>query len=190
MGMSLIPLVASFTMFALMEFGDKTHLAVISLSMKHKVREIYLGAVFAFALVDGVSVFLGGTLSDVLPIYWISIGSGVLFLALGVLNLFQKDKEKDAKPLMKDSLLAVFSLVAIMELGDKTQIASIVLAARYGSPFMVFAGIILASILIIGSGIILGQGLLRVMPQRYLRYFPRACSSSSVLCFCQRLCLE
>jgi len=36
---------------------------------------------------------------------------------------------------------------------------------------MVFAGIFLASILIIGIGIILGQGLLRVIPQRYIRYF-------------------
>ncbi len=35
---------------------------------------------------------------------------------------------------------------------------------------MVFAGIILASALITGSGIFIGKGLVRVVPERYLRY--------------------
>ncbi|NQT09496.1 TMEM165/GDT1 family protein [Candidatus Bathyarchaeota archaeon] len=34
--MDLTPLIASFSLFALMEFGDKTHIAVITLSMKNK----------------------------------------------------------------------------------------------------------------------------------------------------------
>ena len=42
--------------------------------------------------------------------------------------------------------------------------------AKYGNPVMVFLGIVLASLVLIGSGIIIGQGLLRFIPMRFLRY--------------------
>ncbi|TET70810.1 TMEM165/GDT1 family protein, partial [Candidatus Bathyarchaeota archaeon] len=54
--------------------------------------------------------------------------------------------------------------------GDKTQFASFVLAARYGSPGLVFAGIMLGAALITGSGVVIGKGLMRIVPERYLRY--------------------
>ena len=58
--MDLTPLIASFTLFSLMEFGDKTHIAVITLSMKHKPFLVFAGALGAFAVVDGASVLVGG----------------------------------------------------------------------------------------------------------------------------------
>lgn len=172
--MDLTPLFASFALFALMEFGDKTHIAVITLSMKNRPVDVFVGALAAFALVDGVSVVFGGLISNLLPTLWINVGSGVLFLVFGVLTLIQKDEEGEIKVNNRNAIVSALSLVTMMELGDKTQFASFVLAARYGSPLPVFLGIMLGSALITGSGVVIGKGLMRVVPERYLRYVAAA----------------
>ena len=56
-----------------------------------------------------------------------------------------------------------------MELGDKTQIASIALATQFSSPLIVFIGIMLAFILVTGVGVILGSKFISLLPMRYLR---------------------
>lgn len=168
--MDLTPLIASLTLFSLMEFGDKTHIAVITLSMKNRPLEVFIGALGAFALVDGASVLVGGLIADLIPEFWINVISGVLFLLFGVLTLINKEDEGEVKEGGKSGLASAFSLVTLMELGDKTQFASFVLAARYGSPVLVFLGIMLGAALITGSGVVIGKGLMRIVPERYLRY--------------------
>jgi len=168
--MDLTPLIASLTLFSLMEFGDKTHIAVITLSMKNKPLEVFIGALGAFAVVDGTSVLVGGLVANLIPEFWINVISGGLFLLFGVLTLINKEDEKEVKESSRSGLASAFSLVTLMELGDKTQFASFVLAARYGSPVLVFLGIMLGAALITGSGVIIGKGLMKVIPERYLRY--------------------
>ena len=168
--MDLTALIASFTLFSLMEFGDKTHIAVITLSMKHRPIEVFIGAIGAFALVDGASVLVGGLIANLIPEFWINVISGALFLLFGVLTLINKEDEEEVKEERRSGLASAFSLVTLMELGDKTQFASFVLAARYGSPGLVFAGIMLGAALITGSGVVIGKGLMRIVPERYLRY--------------------
>jgi putative Ca2+/H+ antiporter (TMEM165/GDT1 family) len=168
--MDLTPLIASLTLFSLMEFGDKTHIAVITLSMKNRPLEVFIGALGAFALVDGASVLVGGLIADLIPEFWINVISGGLFLLFGVLTLINKEDEEEVKEGGRSGLTSAFSLVTLMELGDKTQFASFVLAARYGSPVLVFLGIMLGAALITGSGVVIGKGLMRIVPERYLRY--------------------
>ena len=168
--MDLTPLIASLTLFSLMEFGDKTHIAVITLSMKNRPLEVFIGALGAFAVVDGASVLVGGLIADLIPEFWINVISGGLFLLFGVLTLINKEDEEEVKEGGKSGLASAFSLVTLMELGDKTQFASFVLAARYGSPVLVFLGIMLGAALITGSGVVIGKGLMRIVPERYLRY--------------------
>ena len=169
--MDLTPLIASFTLFSLMEFGDKTHIAVITLSMKNRPLTVFIGALGAFAFIDGLSVLIGGFIADLIPTTMVNIISGSLFLLFGFLTLREKNDDEDVNVDQKGALTSAFSLVTLMELGDKTQFASFVLAARYGSPGLVFLGILLGAALITGSGVVIGRGLMRLIPRRYLRYF-------------------
>jgi len=52
--MDFVPLLASFGLVMLAELGDKTQLAVISLSSKRKSNSVFIGALLAFAVVDGI----------------------------------------------------------------------------------------------------------------------------------------
>jgi len=61
-----------------------------------------------------------------------------------------------------------FGLLFVAELGDKTQLAVLTLATKYSSPWAVFAGGALALNLVTALGVLGGQGLCRIMPQRLL----------------------
>ncbi len=56
-----------------------------------------------------------------------------------------------------------------MELGDKTQLTSIFLAAQFKDPLMVLAGVMLAFSILTGTGVLLGCRILKFIPERYLR---------------------
>ncbi len=65
-------------------------------------------------------------------------------------------------------LASTFALVFVAELGDKTQLATMMLAAQTRSPVSVFAGAALALILTSLLGVLVGEALIKVAPQRYI----------------------
>ena len=177
--MDLAPLISSFGIVALAEFGDKTQLAAISLAARCGALPVFFGAMLAVLLVDGLSVLLGGALAELLPKTWVSAGSGLVFIFFGVYTLLSRGGGEVEIVDRKSAVVTSFSLIALMELGDKTQFASIALAARYGSPALVITGIALAYLLAMGTGVTLGAGLLKLVPARYLRI----CSSAIFILF-------
>ena len=166
--MDLLPLISSFGIIALAELGDKTQLTVMCLSVNKRAKAVFIGAVLAFALVDGLSALIGGTIAVFIPSQWIGIGAGVAFLAFGVYSLLSKSEEVK----VDDRSLNVarsFSLIALMELGDKTQLSVIALAAEYDAPLMVFVGIMLALVLLTAIGIAAGTLISRFIPLKYVK---------------------
>jgi putative Ca2+/H+ antiporter (TMEM165/GDT1 family) len=71
-------------------------------------------------------------------------------------------------------LISTFGIIAAAEFGDKTQLSIIALAARYGAPVLIFLGMILAYVMVMGIAVIVGDKLLRLLPPRYLRIFAGA----------------
>ncbi|MCS7131112.1 MAG: TMEM165/GDT1 family protein, partial [Hadesarchaea archaeon] len=177
--MDLAPLISSFGIVALAEFGDKTQLATITLAARCKPLPVFFGAMLAVLLVDGLSVAVGGALAEALPRKWVGVGSGLVFIFFGIHTLLSRDGGELEIVGHKSALATSFSLIALMELGDKTQFASIALAAKYGSPALVIVGIALAYLLAMGTGVLLGTGLLKLVPARYLRM----CSSAIFILF-------
>ncbi len=86
--MDFIPLLASFGLIMLAELGDKTQLAVISLSSKRRSKSVFIGALLAFAVVDGISALAGGAIATFVPAFWVGIGSGSLFIVFGALFIW------------------------------------------------------------------------------------------------------
>lgn len=64
--------------------------------------------------------------------------------------------------------LTTFTTVFLAELGDKTQLAALLLSAESGRPVLVFIGASLALISSSLVGVLLGRWLSRVMPPRQL----------------------
>ena len=66
--------------------------------------------------------------------------------------------------------ITTFSTVFLAELGDKTQIATLLLTANSGKPIIVFVGSALALICSSLVGVILGRGLAKIIPAERFEY--------------------
>jgi len=80
----------AFLMTALAEFGDKTQLAAIALTAQYgEPLSVYIGAVLAFAVIVGIGVVLGRKISEKVESKWIEMGSGILFIVLGIVFIVE-----------------------------------------------------------------------------------------------------
>jgi Ca2+/H+ antiporter, TMEM165/GDT1 family len=64
---------------------------------------------------------------------------------------------------------ATFVALFIAEMGDKTQLAAISMTSDSHRPLPVLAGAVLALALVTAIGVIFGTGLLRIVPEEYLK---------------------
>ena len=165
--MDLMPFLSTLAIIALAEVGDKTQLTVLTLCTKHRPKIIFLSSFLALFGIGSASILIGSAITHILPMYWIKIGSGAAFIAFGILTFLEK--EESSYSCEETTFLASFSLVALMELGDKTQLATITLAARFASPLLVLSGMAMAFLLITGAGVIIGVKLRDFLSRRYIK---------------------
>ena len=64
--------------------------------------------------------------------------------------------------------LTTFGTIFLAELGDKTQLATIMMTSKTKLPLSVFAGASLALCLVTLVGVLLGEGLIAIIPQNIL----------------------
>ncbi len=65
--------------------------------------------------------------------------------------------------------LTTFGTIFLAELGDKTQLATIMMTSRTKLPWSVFIGASLALTLVTLAGVLFGEGLIAVVPQHILK---------------------
>ncbi len=84
-------LLSTFALLFVAELGDKTQLAVISMTAKHKMPlYIFIGAALALAAVTALGVLGGELLTRVIPEAVLRKIAAVLFVGMGVLMWFEK----------------------------------------------------------------------------------------------------
>ena len=155
---------ASLLLITVSELGDKTFFIAAILAMRHRRRWVFTGAVAALALMTVLSVLLGQAAALLPPqmVTWAEIG---LFAIFGIKLLYQASQmspatagteEKEAaetiakaervgQPCPNTSLAVMaeaFGLTFVAEWGDRTQIATIALAAAHPP-----TGIVLGAVL-------------------------------------------
>ncbi|MCW4011008.1 MAG: TMEM165/GDT1 family protein [Candidatus Bathyarchaeota archaeon] len=167
--MDLVPLLSTFLLIFVAELGDKSQLAIISLSSKYRATHVFVGSLLGFLVVDGVSTVVGGPLLGLLPMMWVQVISGLVFIIFGIIPLLKKDKEEtEQKKPGGFPLFVCFSLIALMELGDKTQIITITLAAEH-PPVLVLLGLTLAFVVLTGLAVLVGAKLVSWLPMKWLK---------------------
>ncbi len=120
----------------LAEFGDKTQFLLIGMTSKYKIRDIIIGTLAACLLLNGIAVFIGGSLNSVLNSYlWavkVIATSAFFFFAVTALRSDDDDEEEAGDSKLKFAPLAVFCTFFVAELGDKTQLTAVTFGANYG----------------------------------------------------------
>ena len=133
----------TFPAVALAELGDKTQLVVIFLAARfRKPWAVLAGLVVGAAANAGVAVAGGAVLDRLVPPGFLEWMVAAGFLAIGAWMLFAHEHD-DVEPPPSTShgaFLTTLWLFFIMEMGDKTQLATVALAAGLPQPAWVFVG--------------------------------------------------
>lgn len=123
----------------------------------------------AFVILNIGSVLLGKALFAIFPVFWTKIVSGGLFLFFGITTLLNAGTDKDGHNHLATGIIrTAFLMIFLAELGDKTQLVTLSLAAQYDAPVSVFCGSTLALWLVSLIGIFLGKQLIRFIPLPYI----------------------
>jgi len=154
---------------ALAEIGDKTQLLAFVLAARfRRPWPIILGILAAtlanHALAGALGTLIVSTVSP-LALRWIL---GLSFLAMAVWTLVPDQLDADVRAQWRSAGAFVSTLVAffLAEMGDKTQIATVGLAARYDAFVAVVAGTTLGMMIANVPAVIVGDRLADRMPVR------------------------
>lgn len=170
------PLLVSAGVVAIAEIGDKTQLLALILAARYREPvPIVLGILIATLANHGLAASLGTlAASRVGPdiMRWIL---GLSFIAMAGWCLIP-DKAEDAPRAVGKAGAFIATLVAffLVEIGDKTQIATIALAARFRDLILVTAGTTLGMMLVNVPAVLCGEGLARLAPLTLIRVLAAA----------------
>lgn len=157
----------SFGIIFLAELGDKTQLTAMALATRYPWKKVFLGIAAAFALLNLGAVLVGKLLFAFIPLFWIKLVSGLLFLFFGAATLRANEDEEGGKgrpASARGAVVTSFLMILLAELGDKTQLVTTSLAAQHDAILAVFSGSTLALWAVSLLGIFLGRQLTRVIP--------------------------
>jgi putative Ca2+/H+ antiporter (TMEM165/GDT1 family) len=165
-------LLASFFLVAVAEMADKTQLLTLSLACRYRPRSVFIGVTLAIMVLNAVAVGVGALLGAVLPVLPLKIGAGCLFIAFGIWTLLERERPAEEECAPRSGRVEVFAAMGaflLAEIGDKTQLATLSLAARYDEYLAVWAGATLGMVLANGAAVAVAMLAGRKLPERLLK---------------------
>ena len=160
-------LLVSTGLVTLAEMGDKTHLLSLVLAARYKRPwTIALGILIATLANHGLAGALGVWIANLIGPEVLRWGLGLSFLAMAVWMLIPDSLDEggggDAPRF--GVLLTTVVVFFLAEMGDKTQVATVMLAARYDALLQVVVGTTLGMMLANVPVVWLGERLTRRLP--------------------------
>jgi len=154
---------------ALAEMGDKTQLLSLVLAARfRRPWPIVLGILVATVANHALAAALGGWLAAQIGPYWMRVAIGVGFLAMAAWTLVP-DKLDDAGIHGRGVFVATAVAFFLAEMGDKTQVATVALAARYTAFGAVVLGTTTGMMLANVPVVFLGERIAARLPLKLLR---------------------
>jgi Ca2+/H+ antiporter, TMEM165/GDT1 family len=149
------------------EMGDKTQLLALLLAARfRKPAPIILGILVATLANHTGAAALGAWLTRLLDPIWLRWALGLSFLAVAAWMLVPDRPDETAASERKRWGVFGVTLVAffIAEMGDKTQIATVMLAAKYDSLWWVTIGTTLGMMLANVPAVLFGDRVVKWVP--------------------------
>lgn len=157
---------------ALAEIGDKTQLlAFLLISRFRKPWPIIWGILLATLANHGVAAWLGAFAADWLQGAWLTWVVSLSFIAVGLWILIPDKIDDDEESAVEKygAFIATLVLFFIAEIGDKTQVATVILGAQFESLFWVVMGTTVGMLLANVPVVAIGHLAVDKMPLKWIR---------------------
>ncbi len=168
---TLEALLISTGVVAIAEIGDKTQLLAIVLAARfRRPLPIILGILAATLLNHAAAAAIGVVVAKYLsgPVFQILVGAGFIAMAAWALIPDKEDEDAGART-MGGVFLTTLIAFFLVEIGDKTQIATTLLGARFQNIALVTAGTTLGMMAANVPAVLLGEAATKVVPLKYVR---------------------
>ena len=161
----------SATVVALAEIGDKTMLLAIVLAARfRRPWPVVWGILFATLANHFLAALLGATIAGVLDGVWFRYAVAAGFVAMGLWTLIPDKLDEDEEPKRRGgAFLTTLIAFFLVEIGDKTQIATIALGARFDATLAVTAGTTLGMMIANVPAVFAGDALTRRVSLKAIR---------------------
>jgi putative Ca2+/H+ antiporter (TMEM165/GDT1 family) len=161
----------------LAEMGDKTQLLAMAFASKYKASKVLIGVFIATVLNHGLAVAAGNYITRWEGAQvWIQGIAALSFIFFGLWTIRGDKLDGEDKKKSKFGPVATVAIAFfIAELGDKTQLATIALAAKFPtSPVAILIGTTTGMIIADGIGIIIGVVMGKKIPERTVKLISAA----------------
>jgi Ca2+/H+ antiporter, TMEM165/GDT1 family len=155
----------------LAEMGDKTQLLAMAFATRFRWQTVMWGVFVATLCNHLLAVFVGNYLTSLLPLRYIQAAAAGSFILFGVWtlrgdSLHGEDQRFDYNPFWTVAIAFFFA-----EMGDKTQLATVALAARFSSIIPVWLGTTSGMLVADAIGIVVGIVLCKRLPENLIKWF-------------------
>ncbi|OLS27190.1 MAG: hypothetical protein HeimC2_13000 [Candidatus Heimdallarchaeota archaeon LC_2] len=167
----------------LAEFADKTNLVALSLMIKtQKPFSVAFGGMIGIAIVTLFGVIVGVLIGDSLPLRFVPIVAGSVFIWIGLSELLENndESEKESESELKskemqvtrksDIIINSFILIGLAEFGDKSQIFVITRAIE-GDPLAILLGAIIGMGIVMFATAYFGEILIEKLPEEQIHKY-------------------
>jgi len=164
-------LLTSIAVVALAEIGDKTQLLAILLATRfRKPLPIIFGILVATLANHALAALLGATVAGIFQSGWFRTVIALSFLAMALWTLIpDKLDDLEEKPARFGAFITTVIAFFLVEMGDKTQIATVALGARFQAVGWVTLGTTLGMLIANIPAVFLGHELIRRVPLKIVR---------------------
>ncbi|HEX7782387.1 MAG TPA: TMEM165/GDT1 family protein [Sphingobium sp.] len=166
-------LLTSTALVALAEMGDKTQLLAMLLATRFKKPMPIIGGIFVATIVNHfLAALVGHEAAGLLQSSWFRYAVAISFIVMAAWTLIP-DKFDENEPLKAPSKAGVFvtTLIAffLVEMGDKTQVATVALGARFENIYAVTMGTTLGMMIANVPAVLFGGALAKKVPMKALQ---------------------
>lgn len=161
----------STAVVALAEIGDKTQLLAIVLATRFKrPLPIILGILGATLANHFLAALVGHSVASVLDGLWFRYAIAISFIAMALWTLIpDKLDDEEEKPARFGAFVTTLIAFFLVEMGDKTQVATVALGAQFSNLFLVTLGTTTGMMIANVPAVFLGNELIKRVPLNVVR---------------------
>ncbi|MEQ1664967.1 MAG: TMEM165/GDT1 family protein [Bdellovibrionales bacterium] len=161
----------SFLLVAATEMGDKTQLLAFVLATRFRNPWAVMSGIFVATILNhSLAAFFGSWVSEAIPQVYLKWILAATFIGFALWILIPDKDNGEDKNHSYGAFLTTLVTFFLAEMGDKTQLSTVMLAAKFDSVILVTIGTTLGMMFSDGLAVVFGEKITEKISMKWIRY--------------------